>query len=199
MVLTLLVTFFTTSILITSLLVLLLPNPIHSLLCLVLAFINATGILMVFNIDFIGLLIIIIYVGAIAVLFLFILMMLDINTITPIIKDWSIYVFFSCLIGILFFMVTYWYTFHWTVLSILEVSPFIMETNQFVWVQALNEINNCATFGHVLYSYHLFYLLIAGLILLLALLGAVRLTYRSVKPIANFSAFSKCPKIYLIN
>lgn len=106
MFLTFVLSFFFVAIIITSLLVLLLPNPIHSLLCLVLTFINATGILMIFNVDFIGLLIVIIYVGAIAVLFLFILMMLDINTITPIMKNWSIYVFFSCLIGISFFMVT---------------------------------------------------------------------------------------------
>ena len=199
MFLTFVLSFFFVAIIITSLLVLLLPNPIHSLLCLVLTFINATGILMIFNVDFIGLLIVIIYVGAIAVLFLFILMMLDINTITPIIKNWSIYVFFSCLIGISFFMVTCWYTFQWTVLSLIESSPLIVGMENFFWVTSINEINNCATFGHVLYSYHLFYLLVAGLILLLALLGAVRLTYRSVQPISNFSAFSKRPTIYLID
>ena len=71
--------FFITILLLSSLFVLISQNPVHSVLFLILAFCNASGILFLFNAEFLGLVFIIIYVGAIAILFLFVVMMLNVK------------------------------------------------------------------------------------------------------------------------
>jgi NADH-quinone oxidoreductase subunit J len=70
-----------------------------------------------------------------------------------------------------------------------------------IWVNVVTEINSCSVFGHVLYSYYLFFFLIAGLVLLLALLGAILLTHvpNKVKEQKNFHQISKNPKIHIIS
>lgn len=185
-------TFFLTSLLTAGILLLLLPNPIHSLFFLIVVFINSAGILMLFNFEFIALLLVIIYVGALAVLFLFILMMIDINLISSFKTDWFVFLIFSGFLSFAIFVQTFESTFNFLVNTV-----YYIEFPLDLWIHYVTEINNCATFGHILYSYYLFFLLVAGLILLLALLGSVKLTYMSNKipSVLNFTQLSK--KFYI--
>jgi len=140
--------FFLTNLLASSLMILLLPNPIHSLLFLVLVFLNSAGILISFNIEFIALLLVIIYVGAIAILFLFILMMIDIKTASSLKTDWFVYFLFGSALISLFFTATAYGLFD----SLSDSSSFInMHSDK--WIHFITDINNCNNFGHVLYSY----------------------------------------------
>lgn len=79
--------FFFSLILTCALLIILVPNPVHAVLFLVLLFCNCAGLLMLYGIEFLSLMLIIIYVGAIAILFLFVVMMLDIKILSNINKD----------------------------------------------------------------------------------------------------------------
>ena len=164
--------FFFTSLLASSFMMLLLPNPIHSLLSLVLVFLSASSILITFNVEFIALLLIIIYVGAIAVLFLFVLMMMDIKIKSSLKTDWSVFFIFGLFLSGSLFLITYNNLFDF---YMYPTSYEHLELNQFS--DFLVNFNNCLVFGHILYSYYLFFFLMAGLILLLALLGAVHLTH----------------------
>lgn len=196
MLFSLILTFFLTNLLSSSLMILLLPNPVHSLLFLVLVFLNSAGILITFNLEFIALLLIIIYVGAIAILFLFILMMIDIKVATTLKTDWFVYLIFGGILSALFFAGTYLSIFA----ALLDSSNYVF-TSTDIWVNFITNINNCSVFGHILYSYYLFFFLVAGLILLLALLGAVHLTHKpnKIKEQKNFYQLSKNPKIHVIN
>jgi NADH-quinone oxidoreductase subunit J len=181
-------TFFLTNLLTAGILLLLTTNPIHSLLFLILIFVNSAGILMIFNFEFIALLLIVIYVGALAVLFLFILMMIDIVSSSSFQTDWFVFLIFSSLLSLSLFIETFESTFEFLVISVHELTLGLD-----LWVNIITEINNCATFGQVLYNYYYFFFLLAGLILLLALLGAVRLTHSPTKVIdtQHFAQLSK--------
>lgn len=72
--------FFSSLLIISALLLINTKNPVYSVLFLILIFCNSTGLLLLFNIEFISILLIIIYIGAITVLFLFVIMMLNIQT-----------------------------------------------------------------------------------------------------------------------
>lgn len=186
---------FLSFILTSGFMVLLLPNPIHSLLFLIVVFVSVAGILMAFNLSFLSLLLLIIYVGAIAVLFLFMLMMLDINLTSIIKTDWLTYLIFSLVLISILYCLTYFNMFP----ILTQTSSIIINDNQ--WVNLITEINNCETFGHLLYSYYLSFLLLAGLILLLALLGAVTLTFNTneIAYQKDFEQIARKVQINLIN
>ena len=86
-----------------ALLVLFVNNPIYSILCLIFTFCMASGILLLFDADFIALILVIIYVGAIAVLFLFIVMMLNIRNLEQVSQLNFLY-YLSSILGIFIFM-----------------------------------------------------------------------------------------------
>ena len=157
-----------------SVLVILIPNPIHSVLFLVLVFCNSTALLLLYGIEFLSIMLIIIYVGAIAILFLFVVMMLDIK-VNP--KDkYALYnYFFFCMFIILaFFLETFASTINLFSNNIIGNS-LIPYTE---WVTVIDQITNTATIGQILYTFYLAYFLIAGIILLIALIGAVTLTHK---------------------
>lgn len=149
-------------------------NPIESVLFLILTFCNAAAILFIFNAEFLGLTFIIIYVGAIAVLFLFVIMMLNIkNTdglahkynVMLVLADFSLAYFFVFLA----FLVTK------KVFSQQENFLLVHENNLLTLIDSLNNID---ILGQFLYNYYLVCFLLAGLILLIALVGSIVLTLR---------------------
>lgn len=156
-----------------SVLIILVPNPIHSVLFLVLVFCNSAGLLLLFGIEFLSIMLIIIYVGAIAILFLFVVMMLDIKIISKNKNDLYNYIFFSIFIIISFFVETFLTTVDIFNQNIINNS--LVDYTQ--WVLLINQITNTATIGQILYTFYLAYFLIAGIILLIALIGAVTLTH----------------------
>lgn len=167
-------------------------NPISSVLYLIFAFCNAAIILFLFNVEFLGLIFIIIYVGAIAVLFLFVIMMLNIKA-PEIVYSSKIYNYLSNNI-ITFLILSYLLCFGIGLglssffKEIFYQKDFIFNNVNDIYI-LLDNLNNIDILGQVLYNYYLECFLIAGLVLLVALIGAIVLTL-------NFSSLQKGQTIY---
>jgi len=156
------------SLLLSSFFVFASNNPVYSVLFLVLSFCEASSILFVFNADFIGLLFIIIYVGAIAVLFLFVVMMLHVKFYN--IQNFKYFPLFLLLLSIFIFQLFL------TLNRIFNNFEVFLLNNSVDYLQILDNLNNIDIFGQVLYNYYLLCFLLAGLILLVAMIGAIVLT-----------------------
>ncbi len=182
--------FFLVGLLTSSFMMLIITNPIHSLLFLVLVFVNASGLLMSLDIEFIALLLIIIYVGAIAVLFIIVLMMIDISSHSTFKNEWLVFFLCSFLLVVSLFIVLMYLggvdLFIQGNLSQITIFPL---GNQVIsnFADSTIFLNSCSTLGQRLYSFDLFFFLVAGLILLLALMGAVILTSTVVTDINKYS------------
>ena len=156
-------------IIVSSFFVVFSKDPIESVLCLILIFFNAAIISFIFNIEFLGLSFIIIYVGAIAVLFLFVIIMLKIKPQEYFLsKSESLIYFLPYFILLLCFL-------------------FINKKNLicikgFSIMYLFDNLNNIDVFGQVIYNYYLTCFLVAGLVLLVALVGSIilTLTFKSV-------------------
>jgi NADH-quinone oxidoreductase subunit J len=140
-------------------------NAISSVVFLILVFCNASILLFMFNVDFLGLIFIIIYVGAVAVLFLFIIMMLPIKRKEKNLKFFSLVVI-SLFILIFFFLVNY--------SDSIFNSNFIYTYSYFFF----DNLTNINSLGQVLFNYFIPCFLIAGIILLIALIGSIVLTLK---------------------
>ena len=146
----------------------------HSVLFLILCFCNAAGILFLFNAEFLGLIFIIVYVGAIAILFLFVVMMLDIK-----IGDNSLsflaygpvgyFLVFLFLVEITLPLITFVGSFD----SIFAVNVDYLYIN---WLKEVDYLTNINAIGQLLYTYYFVYFLMSGLILYIAMIGALMLT-----------------------
>jgi len=142
-------------------------NPVHSVLWLILAFFNAAGLMLLVGAEFIAMLVVIVYVGAVAVLFLFVVMMLDID-FSQLRSGFTKNLPFGLLIALVLLAEIIVAVSAWKAgpaLSGHEVAP----TTQ----------PNIVALGQLLYSRYLFPFEIAGLILLVAMIGAIVLTHRS--------------------
>jgi NADH-quinone oxidoreductase subunit J len=139
-------------------------NPMHSVLFLILTFCCAACILFLFSIDFLGLVFIMIYVGAVAILFLFVVMMLDVKTS---LFETTSYIHIILSVGA-FFLVQVFFLIN-QAFSFGEVKYFCFEKN-------FDALHNIDSLGQFLYNYFLSCFLIAGIILLVALIGAIILT-----------------------
>ena len=142
-------------------------NPVHSVLWLILAFFNAAGLMLLVGAEFIAMLLVIVYVGAVAVLFLFVVMMLDIDFAelrSGFTKNlpFGIIVAFVLLAEIIL------------AVSAWRAGPVLSGALPRDVVEP-----NIVGLGQVLYSRFLFPFEIAGLILLVAMIGAIVLTHRS--------------------
>jgi len=171
---------------ITSLLVIFSRNPVYSVLFLILTFLTASFISILFNAEFLGILFIIIYVGAIAVLFLFVIMMLNIKVLS-IVNYFFAPIFL--LIGIILFFQLF--------LNLLNIFSSKDVLEQASFLQSFDGLENINIFGQVLYNYFLIGFLIAGIILLVAMIGAIVLTLNfknKKKHEINFRQLSRSDK-----
>ena len=145
-------------------------NPVHSVLALVLSFVNCSALLLLMNVEFIALLFLVVYVGAIAVLFLFVVMMLNvaINDESERLHTMPL-IFF---LGILFLgqaaRVLSW---DWGVPGFGALA-----TEHLSWASLYVNHSSLKAIGSILYTRHVGHFLLAGLILLVAMLGAIALT-----------------------
>lgn len=147
-------------------------NPVHSVLFLILVFLNGSALLLLIEAEFIAIIFIVVYVGAIAVLFLFVVMMLDIK-IAESSRDFYKYLPFGSIVGFIFFVEIF--------LVVRDELPSLGSgyhlDNQYVdWKSQIDPITNIEALGQILYTYYFIYFLIAGLILLVAMVGAIVLT-----------------------
>jgi len=145
-------------------------NPVHSVLFLILAFFNAAGLFVLIGAEFLAMILVVVYVGAVAVLFLFVVMMLDIN-LTELRQGFLQYLPIGALIGLvlaieLIFVVGSW-----------QLSPELASMAQ-VPAASMSEFSNTAQLGQVLYTRYVFLFQGAGVILLIAMMGAIVLTLR---------------------
>ena len=142
-------------------------NPVHSVLWLILAFFNAAGLFLILGAEFIAMLLVIVYVGAVAVLFLFVVMMLDVDFAelrAGVARYWPFgFGLALLLLAEIFFAVAAWNS------GGLTREP-IAPTDR--------AVPNIEALGTVLYSRYLYIFEAAGLVLLVAMIGAIVLTHR---------------------
>lgn len=159
--------------LISSLMVIIVQNSIYSVLFLVLSFVSAASLLLLFECEFIALMFVIIYVGAIAVLFLFIVMMLDIKIIAEN-KDSLKYFPIGFLIGSLFLLEIFYILTENLENNLYDKSS---STNYYTnWYDKLDFFSDIESIGQVMFTQYVLQFLIAGNILLLATIAVVVLT-----------------------
>nr|YP_009504383.1 NADH dehydrogenase subunit 6 [Gracilaria chouae]ATG87372.1 NADH dehydrogenase subunit 6 [Gracilaria chouae]AWX65723.1 NADH dehydrogenase subunit 6 [Gracilaria chouae] len=156
--------------LIASVMVISSSNAVHSVLFLILVFCNIAGLLLLFGAEFLAFMLLIVYVGAIAVLFLFVVMMLNI-------KKMSVsHGFFSIApIGLTIFLILFAQlsgVFHVFNISSLKQDSLIWIS----WIIENQNITNIQVVGNVLYTKYCFLFILSGLILLVAMIGAIVLT-----------------------
>lgn len=141
-------------------------NPVHSVLFLILAFFNAAGLFVLMGAEFIAMILVIVYVGAVAVLFLFVVMMLDINFV-ELRQGFLQYLPTGALIGLVLL----------AELALVALAGTLPEPGEPpAWPVATT---NTRAIGNVLYTDHVYLFQAAGVILLVAMIGAIVLTLRS--------------------
>lgn len=170
---------FSSIILISCVLVIITPNPVFSVFYLILGFCNASAVLLLFELEFLGLLLLIIYVGAIAVLFLFVVIMLNV----PVNKD-----SFSNF-HLLFFFFFFLFSFFFFLEFSFKTTSFD-HSFYFIWFHFFDSSQNVLLIANVLYSFYFVPFLVAGFILLVAIVGAILLTLNKNIKLKN-DAFAK--------
>lgn len=159
-------------IVISSISVLLSKNPIHSVFFLIIVFLHVSFLLLLLHVEFLAFLIFIVYLGAIAVLFLFVIMMFNIHILET--RD-NIIRFIPLVIGTILIIleisyITDWIELKWGILSFQDF--FYIHKN---WYNLLNSKDNIIVLS-IIYNYYLYHFILASLILLVAMIGAIMLT-----------------------
>jgi len=144
-------------------------NPVHSVLFLILAFFNAAGLFVLLGAEFLAMILVIVYVGAVAVLFMFVVMMLDINFV-ELRQGFLQYLPVGVLIGVVLvielgIIVGGWHFAPEAAAQIAQATP--------------KDITNTHALGNILYTDYVYLFQAAGIILLIAMIGAIVLTHRT--------------------
>jgi NADH-quinone oxidoreductase subunit J len=145
-------------------------NPVHSVLFLILAFFNAAGLFVLVGAEFLAMILVIVYVGAVAVLFLFVVMMLDIN-FTELREGFLNYLPVGALVGFILVVELL------MVLGTWIVSPDAAGSSA-VPMPPADQVTNTEALGAVVYTDYFYLFQAAGLVLLVAMIGAIVLTLR---------------------
>ena len=146
-------------------------NPVHSVLFLILTFFNAAALFLLTGAEFLAMILLVVYVGAVAVLFLFVVMMLDVD-FAELKKGALQYAPVGALVGIVLAAELI------VVVGGSVFAPKLGTAASPVPMPALAERSNTAALGDVLYTDFIYYFQIAGLVLLVAMIGAIVLTLR---------------------
>jgi NADH-quinone oxidoreductase subunit J len=141
-------------------------NPVHSVLWLILAFFNAAGLMLLLGAEFIAMLVVIVYVGAVAVLFLFVVMMLDVD-FSSLRSGFTRNLPFGIIIALV-------------LLAEIVIAISAWKAGPAISGRAIPQASqpNIVALGQLLYSRYLLPFELAGLILLVAMIGAIVLTHR---------------------
>jgi NADH-quinone oxidoreductase subunit J len=143
-------------------------NPVHSVLFLILAFFNAAGLFVLLGAEFLAMILVVVYVGAVAVLFLFVVMMLDIDFV-ELKQGFLQYLPLGVVVGGFFLFELLAVLVWWTVAP-AGAPP--------VAAPATTGVSNTEALGRILYTDYVYLFQGAGLVLLLAMVGAIVLTLR---------------------
>jgi NADH-quinone oxidoreductase subunit J len=159
---------FATIVIASGVMTILARNPVHSVLWLILAFFNAAGLFLILGAEFIAMLLVIVYVGAVAVLFLFVVMMLDVDFAelrAGVAKYWP----FATILAIVLLAEIAFALAAWNAGTITAARA----------APTVSDVPNIEALGRVLYTRYLYIFEAAGLILLVAMIGAIVLTHRT--------------------
>jgi NADH-quinone oxidoreductase subunit J len=148
-------------------------NPVHSVLFLILAFVNAAGLFVLVGAEFLAMILVVVYVGAVAVLFLFVVMMLDVD-FAELRQGFLQYLPVGVIVGFIFLaelllIAGTWITGAGVVGAIRSPIP------------PASEVTNTQALGRVLYTTYVHFFELAGLVLLVAMIGAIVLTLHHKK------------------
>jgi len=161
--------FFAAILIASAVMVIAARNPVHSVLFLILSFFNAAGLFVLMGAEFLAMILIVVYVGAVAVLFLFVVMMLDIDFAE--LKRGSLqYLPFGALMGLILVAELVMAD------SVWVLKPAIVAAKAHATPAGLS---NTQALGRILYTDYVYYFQIAGLVLLVAMIGAIVLTLRT--------------------
>ena len=143
-------------------------NPVHSVLYLILAFVNASGLFILMGAEFLGMMLIVVYVGAVAVLFLFVIMMLDVDFV-ELREGFLEYLPVGLVIGGIFL-----------VELLLVAGGWIINPGTVKQITAAipTNVSNTEALGLVLYTKYIHYFQLASMVLLVAMIDAIVLTLR---------------------
>lgn len=153
---------------VSALLVITARNPVHSVLFLILAFFNAAGLFVLMGAEFIAMILVIVYVGAVAVLFLFVVMMLDIS-FADLRKGAMQYVPLGLVTGGILLL---------ELISVFAAWKFSPEVDNNLVSPTPDNITNTEALGRLIYTDYALVFQAAGLVLLVAMIGAIVLTHR---------------------
>jgi len=145
-------------------------NPVHSVLFLILAFVNAAGLFLLMGAEFLAMILIVVYVGAVAVLFLFVVMMLDVD-FAELRQGFLQYLPVGALVGAIFLAELILVVGAWT------VAPGVPQAIT-APIPPISEVTNTEALGLVLYTRYVYFFQLAGMVLLVAMVGAIVLTLR---------------------
>jgi NADH-quinone oxidoreductase subunit J len=145
-------------------------NPVHSVLFLILAFFNVAGLFILLGAEFLAMILIVVYVGAVAVLFLFVVMMLDVD-FAELRTGFLQYLPIGALVGLILLVELV------LVLGGALISPETLAGTA-TPTPPVEQVSNTAALGQLLYTRYIFFFQTAGLILLVAMIGAIVLTLR---------------------
>ncbi len=158
-------------------------NPVHSVLFLIVAFINSAGLFVLLGAEFLAMVMVIVYVGAVAVLFLFVVMMLDINFV-ELRQGFLQYLPTGAMIGLILLV---------ELLLVLGSWVLTPEASMVAGAPAppITEVSNTEALGQVLYTNYVYLFQAAGMVLLVAMIGAIVLTHRVRKGVRRQSIASQ--------
>ena len=145
-------------------------NPVHSVLFLILAFFNSAGLFVLLGAEFLAMILVVVYVGAVAVLFMFVVMMLDINFV-EMRQGFLRYLPLGAMIGLVLLGEMLVIIGGWT------LAPEAAQTVNHP-IQAPDVTTNTEALGVLLYTHYIYLFQAAGMILLVAMIGAIVLTHR---------------------
>jgi NADH-quinone oxidoreductase subunit J len=143
-------------------------NPVHSVLFLILAFFNAAALFLIAGAEFLAMILVIVYVGAVAVLFLFVVMMLDVN-FGQLREGYQRYLPVGITVGAVLFG---------ELLLVLGGWRFAPQASTLRLSSTPADVTNTRALGRLIYTDYIFLFQIAGLILMVAMIGAIVLTHR---------------------
>ena len=143
-------------------------NPVHSVLYLILAFFNAAALFLIAGAEFLAMILIIVYVGAVAVLFLFVVMMLDVD-FAQLREGFQRYAPIGAVVGGILFL---------ELLLVLGAWRFAADAQDLRLAPIPDGVTNTEALGRILYTDHIYLFQLSGLILLVAMIGAIVLTLR---------------------
>ncbi len=143
-------------------------NPVHAVLFLILAFVNAAGLFLLMGAEYLAMLLVVVYVGAVAVLFLFVVMMLDVDFVA-LRQGFLQYLPLGALVSAILFIELA------LVLGTWQLAPEALKLGK---AATPSDAMNLRALGRVLYTDYAYFFQAAGLILLVAMIGAIVLTLR---------------------